>query len=56
MIADLLLETGWSWDEWLATPLWIQQTISDTIRARRERDAREQEDSNREIEAARRSR
>ncbi len=47
IIADILLETGWTWDAWLATPRWIQQTVSDTIRARREREAREAEDQER---------
>lgn len=43
VLADLLLETGWTWREWSDTPRWIQQTVADTIRARRERDQREAE-------------
>jgi hypothetical protein len=48
VIADILLETGWTWAAWLATPRWIQQTMSDTIRARRERDQRAQDEQERQ--------
>lgn len=41
VIADVLLETHWSWEQWLATPAWIRQTITDTIRCRREANQRE---------------
>ncbi len=52
VIVDVLLETGWSWDEWERTPRWIQQVTADMIRARREQAARDQDNQQRQIAAA----
>ena len=46
VLADLLLETGWTWAEWDATPPYLQRVIFDFIQMRREKqqeDAHEQE-------------
>jgi hypothetical protein len=54
VIVDALLETGWSWEQWCATPKWIQQTTVDTIGARRARDQREQDSQQQQVDSARR--
>jgi hypothetical protein len=34
-IVDTLMETGWSWEQWCATPPYLQRVTVDYIHARR---------------------
>lgn len=45
VICDVLLETGWTFAQWDATPRWIQRTMVDTIAFRREAAERQREQS-----------
>jgi hypothetical protein len=50
----VLLETGWSWADWLATPPYMQRVVVDVIGAKRRKDADDAEDQKRQADAERR--
>lgn len=52
VIAEVLLETGWSWRQWLATPAYMQRVVVDVIEARRRRDQDEADQQRSQHEAA----
>lgn len=54
VIADLLLETKWTWTDLQATPTYIQRVVIDTIQARRGAEKAEIDRHQHEQEARRR--
>jgi alpha-amylase/alpha-mannosidase (GH57 family) len=52
VVADVLLETGWTWQAWCATPAYIQRVVVDFIQARRVAERNEADDRQRQNEAA----
>jgi hypothetical protein len=52
VVADTLLETGWTWRDWCDTPPYIRRVMVDVINARREARQRHAEQQQREQEAA----
>lgn len=52
VVADVLLETHWTWDDWCNTPPYIQRVMVDVIHARREAEQRRFEEQQAKQEAA----
>jgi hypothetical protein len=52
-VAEVLLETGWTWDDWCATPPYLQRVVWDVIQTRRKKAADDAERQERESAAAR---
>lgn len=56
VLADILLETRWTWREWNDTPVWIQRAVWDFVICRRRKQHEEHERAERETQQARRGR
>jgi hypothetical protein len=54
VLADILLETKWSWQEWEQTPVYIRNVMVVTVQARRRAENDRAERQQAEMEAARR--
>ncbi len=50
-VADVLLETGWTWQQWNDTPGYVQRFVSDFLYAKRKAEADRVEEQQREQEA-----
>jgi hypothetical protein len=53
-IAEIILETGWSFGDYLDCPRYFRQVIWDVIQTRRRAEAEAQERQRREVESAKR--
>lgn len=51
VVADVLLETGWTWRDWEDTPPYIQRVVCDFLYARRKTEADQADQQRRESEA-----
>jgi hypothetical protein len=51
-VAELILATHWSWDEYERTPPYIRQVVWDVLQIRRRIDAERIDEQNRKAEAA----
>jgi len=54
VLADILLETGWTWRDWLDTPPYIQSVMVLVVQTRRRAENERTERQQHEMEAARR--